>query len=459
MEKNAGKLNLDQYREALTGTLREWVRIPSLKADAVPGAPFGPELARMLDTALASCRALGFETRNVDGYVGEAWMGEGSDEDALAILAHVDVVPVGDGWTREPFGGAVEGSTMYGRGTSDDKGPLAAALYAMYAVKEAGIPLKRKVKLIIGCDEESGWEDIDYYKTVAILPRSGFSPDATYPVINIEKGGCHFRLAGPLSREGLKILSFSVGERFNVIPGSATAIVAGNESTVARVADISRQYGWPVTASMEGNAVRLTATGINGHAAHPSIARNAIGQMLITLRDLGAEGAIKELADKIGTQYLGEGLGIKVEDAISGELTCNLGIIRVEDGRVSCTLDIRTPLLVDGSRLRKIIQDHLEGVVVEELSLRTPHYVPLSSELVQGLLSAYHEVTGLEKRAIAIGGGTYARSLKEGVAFGATFPDDPDVAHQADEYVNLDSLMRSMEIFASAIIRLAGKED
>ncbi|NLO12667.1 MAG: M20 family metallopeptidase, partial [Clostridiales bacterium] len=290
-------------------------------------------------------------------------------------------------------------------------------------------------------------------------PRSGFSPDATYPVINIEKGGCHFRLAGPLSREGLKILSFSVGERFNVIPGSATAIVAGNESTVAKVADISRQYGWPVTASMEGNAVRLTATGINGHAAHPSIARNAIGQMLITLRDLGAEGAIKELADKIGTQYLGEGLGIKVEDAISGELTCNLGIIRVEDGRVSCTLDIRTPLLVDGSRLRKIIQDHLEGVEVEELSLRTPHYVPLSSELVQGLLSAYHEVTGLEKRAIAIGGGTYARSLKEGVAFGATFPDDPDVAHQADEYVNLDSLMRSMEIFASAIIRLAGKED
>ncbi|NLO12651.1 MAG: M20 family metallopeptidase, partial [Clostridiales bacterium] len=128
MKKNAGKLNLDQYREALTGTLREWVRIPSLKADAVPGAPFGPELARMLDTALASCRALGFETRNVDGYVGEAWMGEGSDEDALAILAHVDVVPVGDGWTREPFGGAVEGSTMYGRGTSDDKGPLAAAL-------------------------------------------------------------------------------------------------------------------------------------------------------------------------------------------------------------------------------------------------------------------------------------------------------------------------------------------
>jgi len=459
MKDTTAKLNLEQYREDMTQTLKAWVKIPSLKADPAPDAPFGTEMARMLEAALSSCKALGFDTRNVDGYVGEAWMGEGSDEDALAILAHVDVVPVGDGWTREPFGGEVVGSAMYGRGTSDDKGPLAAALYAMYAVKEAGIPLKRKVKLIMGCDEESGWEDIEYYKTVATLPRSGFSPDATYPVINIEKGGCHFRLSGPLAKEGLQVLSFSVGERFNVVPGSATALVSGDEGLVPQVEEISRRYGWPVKATLEGDAVRLVATGINGHAAHPSIARNAIGQMLITLRDLGAKGTIRELADKIGTQYLGEGLGIKVEDAISGELTCNLGIIRVEEGQVSCTLDIRTPLLVDGGRLGKIIQDHLSGITVEELFIRTPHYVPLSSELVQGLLCAYHEVTGREKKAIAIGGGTYARSLEEGVAFGASFPEDPDVAHQADECVSLDSLMKSMKIFANAIIRLAGKED
>ncbi len=174
MKDTTAKLNLEQYREDMTQTLKAWVKIPSLKADPAPDAPFGTEMARMLEAALSSCKALGFDTRNVDGYVGEAWMGEGSDEDALAILAHVDVVPVGDGWTREPFGGEVVGSAMYGRGTSDDKGPLAAALYAMYAVKEAGIPLKRKVKLIMGCDEESGWEDIEYYKTVATLPRSGF---------------------------------------------------------------------------------------------------------------------------------------------------------------------------------------------------------------------------------------------------------------------------------------------
>lgn len=459
MKKHITPLNLDQYREPMTETLRQWIAIPSLKADPAPGAPFGAELARMLEAALKSCRDLGFETRNLDGYIGEAWMGEGDDEDALAILAHVDVVPVGDGWTRAPFGGEIEGNLMYGRGTSDDKGPLAAALYAMLAVKEAGIPLKRKVKLIIGCDEESGMEDIAHYKKVATLPRSGFSPDATYPVINIEKGGCHYRLTAPLSGEGLQILSFSVGERFNVIPGSATALVAGDESLLPKVDRISQSYGWPVKAQMEGDAVRITATGINGHAAYPFIARNAIGQMLITLRDLGAQGAIRELADKIGTQYLGEGLGIQVKDALSGELTCSMGIIRVENGQVSATLDIRTPLMVDVKRLAQVIQNHLEGVRVEELSAKGPHYVPESSELVQGLLSAYHEVTGREKKAVAIGGGTYARNLQEGVAFGATFPEDPDVAHQADEHVNLDSLTQSLKIFAGAIIRLAGRED
>ena len=166
--------------------------------------------------------ALGFPTKTFDGYIGHADLGEGSDEDALAILAHVDVVPVGSGWKKEPFGAQIEDGKIFGRGTSDDKGPAVAALYAMAAVKQAGIPLKRKVRLILGCDEESGWEDIDHYNKVATMPRMGFSPDAAYPVINIEKGGYGLELRAAPSHEGLRILSFDVGERPNVVPGLAT---------------------------------------------------------------------------------------------------------------------------------------------------------------------------------------------------------------------------------------------
>lgn len=449
---------LESLREPMVKTLQEWVRIPSLKEDAAENAPFGQPLRQMLDKTLADCRALGFEVKDCDGYAGDAKIGEGSDADALGILAHVDVVPVGDGWTREPFGAQIEGDLMYGRGTSDDKGPLAAALYAMVAVKKAGIPLKHKVTLIFGCDEESGMEDMKHYKKVATMPKTGFSPDASYPIINLEKGMVGIEITARVPEDGLRVLELNVGERRNVIPGKASALVEGNASLIEKVAEVSKQYGWPVEAKMENGTVRILATGINGHAAYPETARNAIGQLLITLKELGATGPVATLADAIGTDSYGEGLGIKAEDKASGPLTCNLGIIRLKGDTLSAALDIRYPLLIAGERVRDIVESHLPGFEVTQNSFKLPHYVPASSALVQGLLDAYHGVTGREKTTLSTGGGTYARMLEEGVAFGASFPEDPDVAHQADEHISIDKLMTSMKIFAHAIINLAGKE-
>ncbi|NLC32991.1 MAG: dipeptidase PepV [Clostridiales bacterium] len=452
---------LDKILKGLTDdmieTIQEWVRIPSVATDEKkPGAPFGPAVRKMLDKAMDDANKLGFKTESFDGYIGHADLGEGDDEEALAILAHLDVVPVGDGWKMQPFGAEIKDGNVYGRGTSDDKGPAVAAMYAMKAVKEVGIPLKRKVRLILGCDEESNWLDIEHYKKVAHMPRMGFSPDASYPVINIEKGMCGLTLKAKQSSEGLQIQSFNVGERPNVIPGQSKAIVVGGEDLVKKAAQLSEKYGWPIEAVFDNGQVTLTTVGINGHAAMPEHARNAIGQMLVILRDLGALGSIKVLADAIGTQYDGEGMGVKVSDSISGPLTCNMGIIRVDREQISARLDIRFPLLVNPQMLEKVIGNHLPGIEIEAARAKTPHYVPENSELVQELLNAYHEVSGLEKKTIAIGGGTYARSLREGVAFGAAFPDDEDVAHQADEFISLESITKSMRIIAYAIVKLAG---
>ena len=172
----------------LIATLQKWVRIPSVKAEPAPGAPFGPECRRALDAALEDAANMGFSVKNYEGYAGDVEMGEGDEADTLGILCHLDVVPAGDGWAVDPFAAVIEGDKMYGRGTGDDKGPAVAALYAMKAVKDAGIPLKRKVRLILGCDEESGWEDMAYYQAHAQMPAQGFSPDANFPVINTEKG-------------------------------------------------------------------------------------------------------------------------------------------------------------------------------------------------------------------------------------------------------------------------------
>lgn len=447
---------LNDLRQPMLETLKQWVRIPSVKDTPAPGAPFGTALRAMLDRAMEDCEKLGLDARGFDGYIGHADMGEGADEDALAILAHVDVVPVGDGWTMEPFGAQVKDGKLYGRGVSDDKGPAVAALYAMHAVQLAGIPLKRKVRLILGCDEESGWQDIDHYKQVATMPRMGFSPDGSYPVISLEKGMFRARLVGETSGEGLQVIRFDVGDRPNVVPGQATATVRGDEALAHRAEEIAAGYGWPLTASHEDGVVTLHAIGINGHAAMPWHARNAIGQVLLTLRDLGAQGALKVLADAIGTQHDGKGLGIALSDGMSGPLTCNLGIIRVSDGQVSAQLDIRCPLMTNPEMLEKMLALHVPGLELRDVGFRPPHFVPAQSELVTQLLDAYHEVTGLPRETLAIGGGTYARSLKQGVAFGAQFPDDEDVAHQADEYMKLESLYKNMRVFAYAIVKLAG---
>lgn len=453
------KLNaiIESMHDEMIDTLQKWIRVPSVKGEAMPGAPFGKEVRSMLDMALADCEQMGFKTQNFDGYIAHADLGEGSDEDALAILAHLDVVPEGDGWKYPPYGSVIENGRMYGRGTSDDKGPAVAALYAMKAVKDAGIPLRRKVRLILGCDEESGWEDIAHYNKVATMPRMGFSPDASYPIINIEKGICRLELHGVLSNEGLQVIAFNNGERPNVIPGRASALVVGDAATVAQAEAAAKKLDIPAEVHLTDKGVSITVTGISGHAAYPETARNANGEMLLLLRELGVQGDLRLLADKIGLDYKGEGLEVSVSDGISGYLTCNLGIIRASKDGVYATLDIRYPVMTNPDMIIKNVSASLPGMRVEAMEVKEPHHVPAGSELVQNLLDAYHEVTGYERKCLYTGGGTYARSLQEGVAFGASFPQDEDLAHQANEYADIEGLYKNIKIFALAIVKLAGK--
>ncbi len=449
---------IDGLREEMTQTLTRWIRIPSVKGAPEPGAPFGPEVRRALDTALADAKAMGFETRNFDGYAGDVRMGPLGVE-PLAILAHLDVVPAGDGWQVDPFGAEIDGDRMYGRGTSDDKGPAVAALYAMYALKKAGMPLKREVRLILGCDEESGWECMKYYTAHCDMPKTGFSPDASYPVINTEKGLLHLSLRGAYATDGLKVKEINVGERCNVVPGLATALVEGDAAFCGRVNHLAADMHIQVEAEpKQDGLIQLTSTGVLGHAAYPEAAKNALGQLLIMLRALGVTGALRTIASQVGMEYDGLGLGVRCQDETSGSLTCNLGILRYNEADgLYATLDIRYPILCDHRALTASVKAALGGeieVTVDEQ--KDPHHVAPNSKLVTALLDAYHEVTDRPRECIATGGGTYARVLEEGVAFGSVFPDDEELAHQAGEYLSLDGLMLNMRIFARAIEKLQG---
>ena len=461
---------VDSYKDQILSDIQKWVAVPSVAGEPEENAPFGREVRRALDTALETAKGYGFATRDLDGYCGEVTLCEGRQ--TLGMLCHLDVVPAGDGWTRDPWGGEIADGKIFGRGTMDDKGPALAALHAMRAVREAGIPMADGVKLILGCDEETGMTDMEYYKSKLPAPDYGFSPDAEFPVINIEKGGLGLVLSEYTATEedaDIPVFSLYAGVRPNVVPGLANAKVGyekmGFAALKQAVDAAAEKRGITERVKDLGQGLaEIETEGKSAHASTPELGVNAAGMLLMLLADVNAGGgskqAIRALAEKIGLEYDGKTLGIACADEESGALTCNLGILRFDGKNISAQLDIRYPLCADEEKMCGQAAMALSdtGLSVRREGGHTPHYVPKEHKVVKGLVKVYSEVTGKEGYAFAIGGGTYSRCMPNTVAFGFNFPGDTDTCHMPDEYVDIDKLMLSVKIFAHALAELAGAE-
>ena len=239
--------------------------IKSVKEEAKPGMPFGEGPDKALNEALTLAAEMGLATQNYDGYVGLVDLNDKDTE--LHILGHMDVVGEGTGWTVcEPYEPTVVDGCIYGRGTADDKGPMVAALMAMQCVKELGVPLTKNVRAILGTDEESGSEDIAYYYAREPFAPNSFSPDADFPVINIEKGGYKptFTKTWEENTELPRLVSFSGGFRINVVPADAECVIEGIPmgQILARAQLGSRITGCEYRVKPAGpNRIKITAHG------------------------------------------------------------------------------------------------------------------------------------------------------------------------------------------------------
>ena len=174
-------------RPEMIAALQRLIRKPSVEASPLPGKPFGADVDACFTEALTLCHELGFETTDLDRYIG--WCEIGSGDEMVAVLGHLDVVPEGEGWHHPPYGAEIVGSKLFGRGAIDDKGPVVASLFALKAIRDLGIPLDRRVRLLFGLNEETNDRDVFYYREHGgELPVLGFTPDGEYPLINGEKG-------------------------------------------------------------------------------------------------------------------------------------------------------------------------------------------------------------------------------------------------------------------------------
>lgn len=468
------KERIDQYfadpavRARLIDAISRLVAVKSVKGPAEPGAPFGSGPKAALEEALKLCNELGFATQNYDDHVGLADLNGGPTQ--LHILAHLDVVGEGTGWDTDPYTCVEKDGMLYGRGVSDDKGPLCAALMAMVAVRDLGGTAKN-VKLVMGTDEESGSEDIAYYYAREPFAPYSFTPDADFPVIHIEKGHYHPDFGAAWAEETVtpRVTSLQGGFRHNVVPPEAKCTILGLSAAQVTTAchQVGAATGAVLTARDTKNGVSIHCAGKNAHAASPDDGINAIQALLAAL-------SLLPLADCESTRYLhalhelfpfgdnrGKGLGIAQADPESGELTLNLALITMTATRFKAKFDVRFPLCANQFNCKGVCEENFRrhGIsILGDPDMTSVHCVSADSPLVQTLLRCYSMYTGVQDpKPIAIGGGTYVHDIPGGVAFGCDFPGFDPKMHAANEQASVDNLLLSAKIFTQAIFELCGE--
>lgn len=424
--------------------------------------PLGPGPAKALQTFLHFADRDGFATKNVDNLAGRIELGD-SDE-AIAILSHVDVVPEGPGWDTNPFEPVIKDGNFYARGAADDKGPGLAAYYAMKIIKELNLPMKKSIQLILGTDEESEWVGINHYMEKETMPETGFSPDAEFPAINGEKGIVSFRVTFDKPVINL-VKQFTAGIRPNMVPQNAEAKLDLNAVSAEDVKAKLNQFldSHPeIKGSVEINddVATLKIIGKGAHAMEPFNGINAATYLakLLTEFDLNdsEQTYFGFIADKLHLDFAGKNLGIANKDEVMGELTVSPNIYEYDAQKASLLLNIRYPKGDTGETLTEKINQALPNNISAAIEghNQLPHFVASDDPLVQALVGAYRDHTDDQTEPFTVGGGTYGRILKHGIAYGAMFPGDENVMHQPNEYINIDKLLKSTAIYADAIYRL-----
>lgn len=463
------KKQIEEYMDSHVSEMVEDIftlcRINSEKMAAGTGMPYGEGAAHALDEALKMAAGYGFAVRNYDNYVGTADLND--KERQLDILAHLDVVPAGEGWQiTNPFEPILKDGKLYGRGTADDKGPAVAALYAMRAIKELGIPVKKNVRLILGTDEECGSSDIEHYYKIEKEAPMTFSPDAEFPVINVEKGGlaAHFTGSFTASKTLPRLVSLDAGIKINVVPGKAHASVEGfDQESLERVArEVTRKTGVTFLFDQKDCVTEITAEGNGAHAAHPEGGNNALTGLLVLIDTLPMADCqqIETLHKLLGLiphgDIYGEAMGIRMEDEISGKLTLAFSMLKVSEDSLDGMFDSRCPICATEKNVLEVVKEKMAsiGLVLHNDTMKPPHHVAGDSYFVQTLLKNYELYTGRKGECQSTGGGTYVHHLENGVAFGAAMPDTDNHMHGADEFAVLDELVTSAKIFAQVIVDL-----
>lgn len=446
------------YWDDIIADLGEIISIPSVSKEPEGIYPFGKDAARAVDCAMELCDKYELKAKNVDYYAMHAEIGSG-DENAV-VMAHIDVVPAGDGWETDPYTMVIKDGKAFGRGVIDDKGSAIVALHCLRALRDAGVKGKRKLRVVLGSSEETGMTDMVHYFAKEQHPDMGFTPDGEYGVCFCEKGIMNYSAEGKYDSKIIK--SFTSGTVVNAVPDKAFCELKISDEEYAKLLNFTPDGNVKFEIEKTADGASILCIGKASHAASPETGINAAAYLVKMLGDCFGTEAIGTfftyIYGKIALTYDGSLIGVKMSDEPSGNLTFNIGIISTTEDGFKLTVDIRYPATKNGDDIVAVLKKETEACSLDFklLSNAAPLYIPKDSKLISLLSSAYENATGEHCEIYSMGGGTYARQMfGKGVAFGPGFPDNPDgIAHTANEFVQLENLRRHAQICLEAMYML-----
>lgn len=448
---------IENSKNEIINTLSELIKFQSVSDESGNSQyPFGEECNNVLNYILELGNSMGFKTKNIDGYCGYIEFGEGKE--LVGIIGHLDVVPanIEDGWTTPPFEPSIRENKLFGRGSIDDKGPVVSALYAMKAIKDS-VHVSKRVRLILGLNEEKSWKCINYYKQHEEHPSIGFSPDANFPAIYAEKGIMSVKLKNYFEIKDYTILEINCkNNAINVVPKYCSIKLKKNYNANSNLKESEN-----IKLTETTDTLLIESFGISAHAAHPELGKNSIKILveylinnfefttpyLKTLYEIG-------LFDIESPKFMSN---TKLEDE-SGTLTSNVAILEYINNQLIISINLRVPVTIT---LDEIFSKYINlkstfpSLDVQKLSTQEPLFVEKDNYLVKTLVNIFNKKANLNALPIAIGGGTYARAFPNCISYGATMPGDKDMCHQVDEFIEIDKLILSSKIYADAIYELS----
>lgn len=308
-------------------------------------------------------------------------LGKNENGKKLLMPGHMDVVPSGDGWDTDPYEAFEKDGKLYGRGTLDDKGPLASILVAGKVMKDTGLVDELKGQLMLAALSDEEAEDPD----------------------GIDYG------IGYLMEQKL------IDPTYSVIPDIGENMVN-------------------IDIAEKGRTVfKIVSKGKQAHGSTPERGVNAVYMMARLIVEIEKMKLEYTPHDVLGHPSLNLG-------EINGGAAPN-----IVPGSCEITIDIRTvPGMTKQNvtdqltALTKKVDGEFE---VSVMSWNEPHAIDPNNEVVDAIQKNAKEVLGFEPQCFGMGGGTYAKTLNvAGVTSVGWGPGDDEMFHVANEYVSIKQL-------------------